>query len=514
MKLSSKARDTGASIGDSPQYTAHFLRRNRSGAYCSLGSASGRALSSSSRLRTALTRPSLHSPRLLECSALRSPWLPAPAFSPFFNTSPPSETRIPKRLNVTARWGRRRAPETDSNSDQFPGPPDARNLGKLSKVLPFSVYELQWLEFVRDLKEGDYGADVEALQRAMHTFGHMPKDSQITGYFGKATFVAVREWQRAQGLPGTGYWGPMSQETFADVVQRHAAAQEALVTRAPPTHGLVRRVGQTVTAVVPVKLPQSPVGRAGVVLGLALVLAGAVATVLRLRAGLREADEGLEEKLEGAYVGASQGFERNGLSYQGRWGRPEAEAGYFVNRGVDLVKGAESEANGQEERRADGGESSGGLLEKVGRSLYASFARFERLWSEGWEDERPESSELEDQRLGSEAASVSGRLESDGRAGEPNRYNSVLETRRKDEEVSYEEEIAQLQASIEALVKELSAVEVQRQAALKALEEERQRNAHLEVRLEHKDQVIAALQAEIKTLKGSQRTQLTASHRD
>jgi hypothetical protein len=105
--------------------------------------------------------------------------LPVPSSSPL-HRSP--KLRVP-RLSISARWGRKQGPEPrPSNSAPIaPGPPDARNLGKLSKVLPFSVYELQRLEFVRDLREGDYGADVEALQRALHTFGHMPKDSQITG---------------------------------------------------------------------------------------------------------------------------------------------------------------------------------------------------------------------------------------------------------------------------------------------------------------------------------------------
>ena len=45
---------------------------------------------------------------------------------------------------------------------------------------------------------------------------------------------------------------------------------------------------------------------------------------------------------------------------------------------------------------------------------------------------------------------------------------------------------AQLHDSIEALIKELSSVEVQRQAAVKALEEERERNQQLEIQLEYK----------------------------
>lgn len=261
--------------------------------------------------------------------------------------------------------------------------------------------------------------------------------------------MAVREWQRAQGLPGTGYWGPMSQETFADVVQRHAAAQEALVTQAPPTHGLAKRVSQTVIAVIPHELPQSQVKRVGIALGLVLVLAGAVAAILRLRAGLGEAKDGPAERLEGPYVGESEGVRVNQLSYQGRWGRPETETGHFVNPAVNPVEGVKSEAKSQEERQADGGGSSGGLLEKVGSSLYASFARFERMWSEGWDSERPESSGVEDQRPGSEGASVTGRLDFEERAGEDDRYSGVLEHRRTDQEESREQEIAQVKQALQ-----------------------------------------------------------------
>jgi hypothetical protein len=130
----------------------------------------------------------LHIPLVRRSSSCRtntpfpncSQGLPFPSSSQL-HRSP--KVRVP-RLSISARWGRKQGPEPrPSNSAPIaPGPPDARNLGKLSKVLPFSVYELQRLEFVRDLREGDYGADVEALQRALHTFGHMPKDSQITGW--------------------------------------------------------------------------------------------------------------------------------------------------------------------------------------------------------------------------------------------------------------------------------------------------------------------------------------------
>jgi hypothetical protein len=279
-------------------------------------------------------------------------------------------------------------------------------------------------------------------------------------YFGKATFVAVREWQRAQGLPGTGYWGPMSRETFSDVVQRHALAQEALVTQTSPTKALANTVTATITAAVPVQLPQSSVGRAGVGLGVLLVCAGAVAAILRLRAGLKDVPERLEESgLEDGQASPSGAEEvwGNGLSYQGRWGRPELDnrlpEGYYNyqehNQGFEQRWGSGSGASLRADagpsglvessgRASDAKSSSEGLLNKVGRALYDHFGRFESAWNGKAESAGVENEQLE----GGLAESVREGAEVEG--GEARESNGVPDYGRMGKRISPEEENAQV----------------------------------------------------------------------
>jgi hypothetical protein len=275
-------------------------------------------------------------------------------------------------------------------------------------------------------------------------------------YFGKATFVAVREWQRAQGLPGTGYWGPMSRETFSDVVQRHALAQEALVTQTSPTKALVNTVTATITAAVPVQLPQSSVGRAGIGLGVLLVCAGAVAAILRLRAGLKD-EKSEESGLEGRQASPSGAEEvwGNGLSYQGRWGRPEPEnrlpGGYYDNQehnqGFEQRWGSGSGASFRADAglvessgRVSGAESSSeGLLNKVGRALYDNFGRFESAWNGKAES----AGVVEDEQL--EGGLVeSGRLEAEVEGEGAGKSNGVLDYGRMGKRIPAEEENAQV----------------------------------------------------------------------
>jgi peptidoglycan hydrolase-like protein with peptidoglycan-binding domain len=47
-----------------------------------------------------------------------------------------------------------------------------------------------------------------------------------TGVYGEGTATAIAEWQARYGLPTTGYFGPMSRETFA----RFAAVKPRTVT--------------------------------------------------------------------------------------------------------------------------------------------------------------------------------------------------------------------------------------------------------------------------------------------
>lgn len=64
--------------------------------------------------------------------------------------------------------------------------------------------------FTRDLELGSTGNDVLELQEMLAGGGYLPSDS-ATGYFGRATELAVAKWQIAQNItPISGIFGPKS----------------------------------------------------------------------------------------------------------------------------------------------------------------------------------------------------------------------------------------------------------------------------------------------------------------
>lgn len=62
--------------------------------------------------------------------------------------------------------------------------------------------------FAKDLQFGSSGADVTRLQNILIKKGYMKVAAN--GNFGPATKAAVMAWQKAAGLPSTGYFGPLS----------------------------------------------------------------------------------------------------------------------------------------------------------------------------------------------------------------------------------------------------------------------------------------------------------------
>lgn len=62
--------------------------------------------------------------------------------------------------------------------------------------------------FLKDLKLGDRGNDVTELQKVLIAEGFLNSDA--TGYFGAMTKTALMKWQVKNGLPGTGFFGPLS----------------------------------------------------------------------------------------------------------------------------------------------------------------------------------------------------------------------------------------------------------------------------------------------------------------
>ena len=66
-----------------------------------------------------------------------------------------------------------------------------------------------------DLTIGSSGAQVSALQSALVSQGHLVMPAGVAmGYFGSLTKAAVMKWQAANGVPATGYFGPISRAKF------------------------------------------------------------------------------------------------------------------------------------------------------------------------------------------------------------------------------------------------------------------------------------------------------------
>jgi spore germination protein YaaH len=63
-------------------------------------------------------------------------------------------------------------------------------------------------QFKTDLEAGMESADVRKLQDILLAKGYLK--ATPNGYFGPATLAAVTAWQRANGLPATGFFGPQS----------------------------------------------------------------------------------------------------------------------------------------------------------------------------------------------------------------------------------------------------------------------------------------------------------------
>lgn len=66
-----------------------------------------------------------------------------------------------------------------------------------------------------DLTVGSSGNSVIVLQQALVAQGYLTMPAGVsTGYFGSLTKAAVMKWQAANGLPATGFFGPMSRAKF------------------------------------------------------------------------------------------------------------------------------------------------------------------------------------------------------------------------------------------------------------------------------------------------------------
>ncbi|MEK7227337.1 MAG: peptidoglycan-binding domain-containing protein [Patescibacteria group bacterium] len=70
-------------------------------------------------------------------------------------------------------------------------------------------------QITSDLTIGSTGAQVVTLQSALVAQGHLVMPAGVAmGYFGSLTKAAVMKWQAANGVPATGYFGPLSRAKF------------------------------------------------------------------------------------------------------------------------------------------------------------------------------------------------------------------------------------------------------------------------------------------------------------
>jgi len=82
-----------------------------------------------------------------------------------------------------------------------------------STAVPAATATLPAAAFTSDLEYDMDGSDVLRLQNLMVAKGYMT--ATPNGHFGPATKAAVTAWQKASGLPATGYFGPLSRAKIA-----------------------------------------------------------------------------------------------------------------------------------------------------------------------------------------------------------------------------------------------------------------------------------------------------------
>lgn len=103
-----------------------------------------------------------------------------------------SPMKVVKKLRFYNSWG---VDVGESGFQYFTE--DYINSGHIKDVFTFVAFK-----FLRDMSVGSWGSDVAQLQRKL---GIIP-----LGIFGPITFMAVKVYQRENGLPITGYCGPMT----------------------------------------------------------------------------------------------------------------------------------------------------------------------------------------------------------------------------------------------------------------------------------------------------------------
>lgn len=86
--------------------------------------------------------------------------------------------------------------------------------GTITPIKPSPVPIPTIPTITQDLSIGASNDRVSTLQLKLQNLGYFPSSLQPTGYFGSITKKAVIDYQAAQGLPTTGYVGPMTRNAL------------------------------------------------------------------------------------------------------------------------------------------------------------------------------------------------------------------------------------------------------------------------------------------------------------
>lgn len=111
--------------------------------------------------------------------------------------------------------------ETGKKAPNDPDGEDWRSLSralatghKFSGISNHDLMKIAELRFSSDMQEGDTGAQVSLLQKALFCLGYLSKRSFTSGYFGIETKQALCEFQEAHGVHSTGLWGSLSKQAL------------------------------------------------------------------------------------------------------------------------------------------------------------------------------------------------------------------------------------------------------------------------------------------------------------
>jgi peptidoglycan hydrolase-like protein with peptidoglycan-binding domain len=86
----------------------------------------------------------------------------------------------------------------------------------ISSVDPSTIAEV-------NLRPGIRNPNVRKVQEAFKVMGYLPLDLETTEYLGPKTKEAIINFQRAQGLPTTGFFGPATRAALKKVLQESRA---------------------------------------------------------------------------------------------------------------------------------------------------------------------------------------------------------------------------------------------------------------------------------------------------